>query len=138
RDLVGQLQAAHRVPGEDAQRQAVVGVGGQPYRLLGGGEPDDRRDRTEHLLRVRGHVATYLVEHGRPVEQPVVPATGGQPGAGGHGRGDQPVDLVPLLLVDDGPQRHLLGGRVADRQVVGVLGQRGHVVVGDALVDDVP
>src|SRR3712207_8124678 len=42
-----------------------------------------------------------------------------------------------LLAVDDRPERHLFGVGVADRQVRRTLGERLHVVVGDALVHQV-
>jgi hypothetical protein len=47
RDLPRQVEAAHHVPGEDAERQPLFGLGGEGGRLLGGPEPDHRGDRAE-------------------------------------------------------------------------------------------
>ena len=51
---------------------------------------------------------------------------------------DEVVDLVALAGVDDRAERDLLGGRIADRQAVGLLGQPRDVLVGDRLVHQVP
>jgi hypothetical protein len=44
------------------------------------------------------------------------------------------VDVVPLFGVDDRAQRHVVTGRVTDRQPVGVLGEQPGVLVGDPRV----
>src|SRR6201999_806816 len=133
-DPAGQLQAAHHVAGQDAQGQAVLAVGGELGRVLGGGERHHRGHRAEHLVGVGRHGRGHVGQHGRPVEQPLVGAARGQPATGVHGGGDQVVHLVPLPLVDDRAQRDRLLGRVTDRQVAGLVGQPAHVLVVDGLL----
>ena len=76
RDPLGQLQPGVDVAGQDAQRQPVVGAGGQLRDLVERGERRHRGDRAEDLLLVRGRVDRDVAEHRRPVEQPLVGATG--------------------------------------------------------------
>ena len=51
--------------------------------------------------------------------------------------GDQRVDAVALVLVDDRAERDLVAGRVADRQLPRMSGQALDVPVGDAAGDEV-
>ena len=86
-------------------------VGRERDRLVHGGEPDDRGDRAEDLLGERAARRRRDVgQHGRPVEQPVVRAAGGElappaPTLAVH----QPVDLVALAGVDERAERDLPG-----------------------------
>jgi hypothetical protein len=58
--------------------------------------------------------------------------------AGGDGLGDDAVDVGELALVDQRPERDLLGVRVADRQVLRPLGQPVEVLIGYGFEHDVP
>src|SRR6202000_2946169 len=71
-DLAGQLQAAHDVAGQDAEREAVLAVGGELGGVLGGGERHHRSHRAEDLAGVGGHLRRDVGQHCGPVEQPVV------------------------------------------------------------------
>src|SRR5699024_5991261 len=62
--------------------------------------------------------------------------SGDEPGAVGGGLVDDLADAAPLLVVDDRPDRDLLGGGIAHRQVPGTAGQLLDVVVGDRFVDE--
>src|SRR5699024_329785 len=63
--------------------------------------------------------------------------SGDEPGTVGGGLVDDLADAAPLLVVDDRPDRDLLGGGIAHRQVPGTAGQLLDVVVGDRFVDEV-
>ena len=121
------------------ERQAVLGVGGQLGRVVRGAEPHDGRHRAEDLARrtrawpARRRPAPWA---GRTAPRSVPPAASRAPAS--TRAGHQRVHLVPLPLVDDRPERHLTRGRVADRQVAGLLGEPADVVVVDPLVHDVP
>src|SRR5436305_641750 len=86
-DLVfGKIEAAGRVTGDDAQREAVLPRRRQGCCLLGGGEGPYGRDRAEDLFGVGGALVVDAREDGRPVEEAVVGAARGQfRAAGGAG-----------------------------------------------------
>src|SRR5699024_7302095 len=63
--------------------------------------------------------------------------SGDEPGAVGGGLVDDLADAAPLLVVDDRPDRDLLRGGIAHRQVPGQAGQLLDLVVGDRIVDEV-
>src|SRR5690606_22662971 len=84
-DPLRQLVARHRVGRDDAERQAVVGVGRDLDGLVVGRERHDRDDGAEHLLREHLRVARRVRDDGRPVEQALVRAARAHLGAGRGG-----------------------------------------------------
>ena len=83
RDAPGQVESAHHVAGEDAERQAVFAVGGELRGLV-----DAESNRTTGAtgpntsFAYAGIVGGDVGQHRRPVEQPLVRAAGGEPRTG--------------------------------------------------------
>src|ERR1700722_10093762 len=137
RYLPGQLEAAHDVPGQNAEGQAVLALGRQLGRVFRRGEPQHRGHRAEYLVGVRRRVRGDLGQHGRRVEQALVAAARGEPGARRDALGHQPVNLVALPPVDDRAERDLLRYRVPDRKMGGLVREPRDVLVVDRLVHEV-
>ena len=64
-DPLRELERGRYVLREDRRRQAVLGVVGDPHRLVGPSTVDDRHHRPERLLPVDPHLRRHAGEHGR-------------------------------------------------------------------------
>src|SRR5258708_19559256 len=114
RDLPGELEAPHDVPGKDAEREPVLGISRELRRFVRGGEADNGGDRAEYLAGVGRHGRGYVSQHRRGVEQSLVGAARREPRASGDPGGDQAVPLAPLPLLNDRPQSTLPHRPLAD------------------------
>ena len=133
RDPLGQLQTLHHVAGQDAQRQPVLGAvrpAATASSRLGERRPPGRPGRrSPRRRRARSAARRSARSAGRTAPRRCRPRAACAPAS--TDCGDDAVDVVALPGVDDRAHRDVVAGRVADRQPVGVLGQRRGVVAGD-------
>src|SRR5699024_7479299 len=92
---------------------------------------------SEDLLRPGRVRRAQVGEHGGWADGSLTGSSGDEPGTVGAGLVDDLANAAALLVVDDRPDRDLLGGRVAHRQAPGTAGQLLDVVLGDGFVDEV-
>jgi hypothetical protein len=137
RDPLRDRQTLHDVAGHDPERKPVRGVRRQARRLLRRGERDHRRNRTEDLLRERGHPGGDAGQDRRGVTESLEGPAGEKSGSLVHGLGHDAVHLVPLAGVDQRAERDRVGGRVPDGERGRPGREPGDELVVHVLVDQV-
>ena len=130
-----------QVPGEDVGHQPVLGVVRQPDGLVLGAEGDDRGDGSEDFLGQDPGALGDALEDGGLVE--VARALDGgaadhRDRTGGHGIGDQLVDLVPALRIDQRADLGLRLGAAGGGHVRHLRGELLRELIRDGLVHDEP
>src|SRR3954453_16492657 len=131
--------AAIEVAGEDARSETELAVVGDSDRVRFVLSGDDRCDRTEHFLVMRGLPGTDVAEHCRRIPGPLPVgdlAAEQQPGALGDPLLDLAVDLVARIDALHRPKPGALLGGIAEFITAHRLDQRRLELLDDGADND--